>query len=453
MYQTFLVACAASEPGVPTGMSQTADSVAPTSAATTTSTSVWADPVLQQTYCVDATGITAVVEGDGFRVSTPHFDLWLSGSEQLRAEEIGRLAEASWLAHGAYFEAEPDPSELPLVGSMYASREAFEEAIVADGLAIPEDAAGYYHPSTKKVYLSVQPTRYYENSLLLHEWMHQFHYLSRTGNQDVPHWYAEGLAEYLSRHDWDGECLRLGVIPMISQEDFYAKARQDVDDLGVGLGGWMAGTDSFTRPRAMAVVGWLERYENQAFAAIRAHVDGGGNAQEGFDAHLPDTDQVEAQVDAWIHQVEEPLTPRFIQWLHIGTGSVMGLQANSYFSAAELKSGEALTATVLAPPIGHLGVLIAWDGPNDHMAVLRDAQGNFSIWEANDGAITWDGVTAVGTGPDSSLAFDVSVYHDAAGAVATFGDAEVPVLVTQRAATGLATYGSVALFTDLRRGK
>jgi hypothetical protein len=354
------------------------------------------------------------------------------------------------VAYSAYFDATPDAADLPLVGALYADAAGFEQALLDDGLSLPEGAAGYYHPATREVYVTLQPTRYYENSLLLHEWMHQFHYLARTNNQNVPSWYAEGMAEYLSRHDWDDDCIRIGVIPQISQEDLYLSAREEVADLGVGLGDWLVGDGAFTRPRAMASMGWLERYQTEAFAAFREEVDAQIDAGLAFDTHLGAAADVEVAITQWLGEVEEPLIPRFLQWLHLSPGRIAGLQFNNFFSAAELKSGRPLQTTVLAPIFGNVGVLVAWDGPDDHAAVLRDGQGGYSFWQVSGGVIDWQPIdTEPDVGPDGTAPFLLAVEHDAAGALVMFGDLAIPVVLNQRPATGLATWGAGALFDDI----
>ena len=69
----------------------------------------------------------------------------------------------------------------------------------------PPAAGGYYHPSGRTAYAWRQPTIYFTRCLILHEATHQFHYLARTSNSvSLAFWYAEGLAEFLSRHYWDG---------------------------------------------------------------------------------------------------------------------------------------------------------------------------------------------------------------------------------------------------------
>ena len=179
-------------------------------------------------FCTEATP-TVTPNGLYQDVETEHYRMSLAVTPE-RAEELGRFAEAAYAAMADRFGAEP--TDLPLEVNLYPDVAAFEAAIRADGLTPPSGAGGYYHPSSKTAYVLAAPTQYYEDTILLHEMLHQFHYLSRTGNVNVPTWYAEGLAEAWSRHDWDLECLRLGRIPLLTQEDAYDQA---LDELSGGL--------------------------------------------------------------------------------------------------------------------------------------------------------------------------------------------------------------------------
>jgi hypothetical protein len=167
-------------------------------------------------FCAPATVTTTPVGGAAFTVETAHYQLYAEAT-QAQASEMGRLLEAAYEAFGAWFQAAPPlAAGERLQVKYYADQTSWAAALAADGIAAPSEAGGYYAPSTKTAYLFQQGNPYYSHVLLVHEATHQYHFLARTKGQALPFWYAEGHAEYLSRHDWDDHCIRLGVIPMLS---------------------------------------------------------------------------------------------------------------------------------------------------------------------------------------------------------------------------------------------
>ncbi len=62
-----------------------------------------------------------------------------------------------------------------------------------------------------RVFMMEQPSDYYRRHLLLHEGTHWFLWKFLSGNG--PPWFSEGVCEQLGTHEWDGQRLRMGVIP------------------------------------------------------------------------------------------------------------------------------------------------------------------------------------------------------------------------------------------------
>jgi hypothetical protein len=93
------------------------------------------------------------------------------------------------------------------------------------------DAAGAMVPELPKfkhgfaigneVWVREQPTPYYRRHLLLHEGTHSYMQTIRGGLG--PPWYAEGLAELLGTHRWEGGKLTL---------DWFPRSREEVPQLG-----------------------------------------------------------------------------------------------------------------------------------------------------------------------------------------------------------------------------
>lgn len=62
-----------------------------------------------------------------------------------------------------------------------------------------------------QLWLLEQPSPYYRRHLLLHEGTHWI--MSRKNGGLGPPWLAEGMAEWLGTHRWDGQHLEMGIVP------------------------------------------------------------------------------------------------------------------------------------------------------------------------------------------------------------------------------------------------
>jgi len=310
---------------------------------------------------------------DGGVVETDHYTLTFELEDEDEALQMARLAEAAYAAFAAYFEAEPP--DLPLRAGWYADFSAFQAAIVADGASAP-NSGGYYWPGTETAYMYTQPTIYYSRMLFLHELAHQFHFLSRTENDSRDSWYAEGLAEYLSRHDWDGECARLGRLPMVTWEDYpseaLAEGSYDFD-----------GTGDLSRPWAWATYRYLQHEEPDAFDAFRAAYDADGSV--ALSDHV-DIDTTVGAVETWIVDEQEPMTPIFLDWIHVTEGVVAGEAV--YHSMAVAKEDGVFSASHDAPE-GYAGIVASYDDVSNFSSWLVGSDGGVWTFVATGGDAVW----------------------------------------------------------------
>lgn len=230
--------------------------------------------------------VELVTEGDRVLAITEHYRLEAQ-TDPARARALVRLLEAAYEEQVAIFEGAPAPSSLPLTVKVFRDEAAFRAGLSADGLGDVGEAGGYYEPSNETAYLYVQPTRYFTQVLLVHEAVHQIHGLVRTA-PSLPFWYIEGIAEALSRHDWDGRCARLGVRPLLSQEDTPLDAREELAVGGPTLAGIVAGSTRPSRPVAQSVFRYLTREEGgplaPSFMSFRRAVDRGAAPPDAFAA-------------------------------------------------------------------------------------------------------------------------------------------------------------------------
>jgi len=412
----------------------TADPPSPTGTGTTTDPDPW--------FCTDSTP-TVTTNGIYQDVETAHYRMSLAVTPE-RATELGRFAEAAYAAMADRFGAEP--SDLPLEVNLYPDVASFESAIRADGLTPPSGAGGYYHPDSKKAYVLVAPTQYYEDTILLHEMLHQFHYLSRTDNQNVPSWYAEGVAEAWSRHDWDLECLRLGRIPLLTQEDAYAQAR---DELTSGLDLPAILTESITpsRPVGMAIYQHLDRTYPEDFSDFRDAMDAHTDDPLGdFEAIFGDADAIAEDIAGSIDAYQEPMTPVYLEWIHRTPHTVSSLFVNGVSSLARVKNPPDVFEVDVHAGTGNWtgGVLLSWDGYDDYTAAYASSDGNVSIFEVIDGNVSWFDIGETPALDGGKLSWTLT--HSGTDATFEINGAPFVQPIAQTPSAGLSVYDSDLLF-------
>lgn len=319
------------------------------------------------TMDVVSTSAGAEIETEHYRL---HFDAAVDVNEAMNA---AALAEAAYAAMTDYFGAEPP--DLPLEAGWYGDFAAFQAAIEADGTAAPA-AGGYYWPGASTAYMYTQPTIYYSRVLFLHELVHQFHFLARTGNTSRAAWYAEGLAEYLSRHDWEDACVRLGRLPMLTWEDAPAEALAEGSYT-------FDGESDLSRPWAWATTKYLQDEEPAAFDAFRDSYDSDSSTLLSDYVDIADT---VAAVEAWLPLHQEPMKPIYYDWVHVSDGVVWG--EGPYFSMAISKQTDSFAASHAAP-IGYAGIVAAYNDSSNYSAWLVGADGGLWTFVAIEGAATW----------------------------------------------------------------
>ena len=402
------------------------------------------DPTVDETTDADpwfCTDESPSVTADGIyqEVQTEHYQMRLAVTPE-RAVELGRFAEAAWDAMADYYGAEP--TDLPLEVGLYPDRYAFDAAIIADGLTPPGGAGGYYHPDSKAAYALVPPTQYYEDSIVLHEMLHQFHFLARTGNQNVPSWFSEGTAEALSRHDWDLECLRLGRVPTLSQEDDYASAAAELSG-GLDLTAVLTESSSPSRPVAMAIYQHLDRVHPDDFATFRDAMDGHTADPLGdFEAIFGDANAIGDDVVAWIDNNQEPMTPVYLEWIHRTPTTVESIFVNGASSFARVKVPPSVFEVDVHAGAGDWngGVLLSWDDHSNYTAAFAASGGSVSIFEVIDGGVDW---FDIGTAPALDGGKHTwTLSHSGGNAEFSIGEDSFEQPVQQAPSAGFAVYDS-----------
>ncbi len=400
-------------------------------------------------FCPD---VDASVTGDGpWVVETEHYRIEIGASwSRAEAEELGRLAEASWSGFEDYFEGPATASDGERLDVVLSDTEGdWEAEIAADGLDVPTGAGGYFHTATERSYLYRQPTIYYTRVLLLHEMAHQYHRLARGSTADAG-WFVEGVAEFLGRHDWDGECVRLGVLPLGTLEDLPADAL-DRWDQGVSLDEVVIDLVDVGRPLSMAVYRWLELDSglDAAFADLRAALDAGVD-DEGveFEAVVGSLAAREDDFDAWLRREQTPIDPVYLEWLHVDPTTMFGF-ADGVVSLARVKDAPSTFSQTIRADGGRGigGSLVEWRDSDHYTALLVEGDGAVVAFQVDDdGAFWWD-LGAIDP-PGDTVTWEQSFDDDDVVVVVDGVELRRPIVFPP--AAGPAVNDSNVTFLDLR---
>jgi hypothetical protein len=160
--------------------------------------------------------VTLPTEGGVTRaeITTEHYKIYL---ERYNPEDTGRLMEAAYRAWAAFFGKEPprgkDGKPVRMTVKGYATPERYQAGGKADGTPTPSGAPnmGMYWTGTSIAHFYAPSGLDCMRYMILHEAMHQFHYIATTGNGGASSgWLVEGLAIWSGASAWDGKTFRLG---------------------------------------------------------------------------------------------------------------------------------------------------------------------------------------------------------------------------------------------------
>ena len=288
---------------------QIAPPATPTTPATAPPPTLTPTEAPSATATVQPTPTTKPVEIDGDWVRTEHYAL-LSPSPRVDKLELGRMMEQFYTQATAYFGAEPSgigAGEERLVGKIYANQASYQAGLRADGVrGGGDDAGGYFDPGTGTFYLFVQPSRHYTRMLTLHEATHQLQRLAV--DCDDPDWWAEGEAEHLGMHTWDGETLQLARQPLISLEDHPLSALETFESKGRDISYIVRDQEGWSYREAWAVVSFLRAERPREAAALRGRYCAGEPSEAAWRAVFggPVTAAINQQYEAWLRANQQP---------------------------------------------------------------------------------------------------------------------------------------------------
>jgi hypothetical protein len=249
-------------------------------------------------------------------VETEHYEIRAAGVDAL---ETGQMLDQLYEQMTQFFGHRPKGS-LPI--EIFPGREEFHRSLTDDGHPAGR-GGGYYAPENRKVYVSAQPSTYYTRQLLLHEAVHQFHFLVATGNRKLSAtWYMEGLAEYFAMHDWDGTRLRCGVVPAVSLEDYPAAALAEIERSSARAEWFrrvIGGDEPASRPLSWALAHLLMHRDRDAFRRLGERLDRDDDSLTAFGETIgPVTPEFADELHRWVAQHQQPWSVVWNQWQQSG---------------------------------------------------------------------------------------------------------------------------------------
>lgn len=398
------------------------------------------DAAIPPGFCTSETP-TITTTGAGLTATTTHYTLYAETSSA-DATDMARLLEASGAAFASWFER-PQPTQ-KLKVNYYKDEPSWAAGLMADGIMVPAEAGGYYSPTTKTAYLYKQGNPYYSHVLLVHEATHQYHYITRLQGQALPFWYVEGHAEYLSRHDWDGQCVRLGVTSLLSWEDLPSVA---MGEGAIDVPGLVGGSVQGSRADAWALFRYLDTGSHEAgFKAFRDAFD--ANMNPSFASLVADPASLSAPLVAWVPTAQEPMKPIFTEWIHVGPHAV-DVATPVYFSLALVKETNVshFEAKFQVPPMGNwtVGAIVSYVDSQHYVGVVHGSDGKVQTFTANGSAV-W---ASAGMAPLPGGAVE-SIAVDFAGGMANVAfNGTAHSFPTPSARAGLAASDTSGHFVDV----
>ncbi len=324
------------------------------------------------------------------QLATDHYDLYV---EQLNAPETGRMLEELYKQLATLFGKTP-PTDHLLKVAIYATRTGYIKALDDDHQVEPTNSAatsagGYYAPGNRKAYLFIQPSDYFTRQLILHECVHQCHLQATCGNRVVNSiFYVEGIADYLGMHNWDGQHLRIGVIPTITLEDYPAKALESfVKKHDRNLEDIVSGKIPLDRSVDTMLLHFIADTWPKKFAAWRNAMDHNADPIESWNKELaPLTADTAKQFETWLKAHQEPWQIETISWQPFGQ-SIEGKTADNCVAISLLKQTPKTLTVEIEPQADRVmaGLTFGHRSKEDYWIMQVQFDGSLRLIEMKSG--------------------------------------------------------------------
>lgn len=402
-------------------------------------------------FCATVAGVAG---GEPVVVESEHYRLTSAGT-RAEAEDWSRMLETAYPKYAEFFGKVPALAKGERLAVSFSETSAeMEAAIKKGGGASPGGEGGYYDPVSKCAYLFRQPSVWYTRALLLHECAHQFHWRARALTSSPPFWYGEGIAEHLAHHTWDGEHLRLGVVPALTLEKYAGKALEAAKAPAFDLGRVVDAATGDDRPVAMHLVRFLCAGEN---GKLRAKFDDAGQRMERgakFDAAafartFGPAKKFAADFRAWLETVQEPWEVLTVDWDARAADALRGASPNVVSLCRRRAETTKVAATLRFVGDGgrNGGLLLRW-ASGDEYDLLMIRGGRVRIERRKDGR--WTTTSDVEAPPSDEGAWRVEAVRDGGVVKCTVNGAAVAELEVPAGSMGLCLDASTVDFTEIR---
>ena len=198
---------------------------------------------------------------------------------------------------------------------------------------------------------------YFTDSLILHETIHQFHLLGRSGTAPLLWWYVK-VCEHLSNHDWDGTCL-YWYLPHINRSDYPQEALDELDNTAVNLNYAIQTGSELSRPMTWALFAYLDTFSSELsedFSRLRFLLDESTVMEDplaSFSELIGEPNSLLSSLREWLMEVQLPFREVYQEWIGIGPQSIRGIGIN--FSLPYLKKASStILCSQLTKMIGSL---------------------------------------------------------------------------------------------------
>ena len=341
---------------------------------------------------------TVTVEGAHYRLT--------SSGAKAEAEEWVRVLEAAWPLYEEFFGKAPKLAKGErLAVTFVETRDDMNAAIRAAGGTPPGIAGGYYDPGSKTAFAWRQPSVWMTRALLIHECCHQFHRLARISDGvSPPAWYVEGVADHIAHHTWDGQRLRLGVVPMVTLEDWPTAALATLKSGKPRFEDVIEGRAELDRPLCEHLVRYLvqggEGKLRRRFDDIAADLDRGSKVGwTVFTRTFGAEQKLRDEVRAFTVSKQQPWESLFVEWDSRGEAALRGSSPSVMALCRRRAETRQVIANVRRPAGGawKAGVLLRYAGPRDYVVGLIDNGRRVYIDRLRDGS--WERLADVEAPP------------------------------------------------------
>ena len=272
-----------------------------------------------------------------------------------------------------------------------------------------------YDSGSRVAFALAGESPYQTRCALLRAAARQFHLIARARDKlPTAAWYADAIADYLAGHFWDGEELRVGVMPLLTYDNFAAKAVEELQQPDFDLAKAIEGPMS--RPVGWTLVRYLMQGEkgkpHPKWSAFVKKMDGGVAPAGSFRRHFGKAEEMQRPLLLWADRHQQPFAPIHGGWEAIAPDKIRGTSKG--LSACYLTGNTSQLHAVIRVPREKkrwvAGLLLHGTDRSDFTVALFDWGGHIRVHRYVSGGrrILAQGA---GPGPDEKGRYVLDAYR------------------------------------------